>query len=281
MDINTLLKDHPSLLHADEMAQITNPLKKLGIDYFAHVHLDEEGNFFANNNKPEYFEQYFRQGFYKYDVHMGNIESDGFFLWDSINLLNGSRALYELAQSYGVGHLCTLMRKKNNSSDFYHFGVKPGRSGINNFYTQHLDLLQKYVTYFNEQLFLNDRLHQSRKHTCGVTKNVSYDDPQSETGNGFWVDHATTLPPKQLDEYLESLGITAKPSTQQSITRREYQCGYYLLQGFTSKQIAEALHISPRTVEVYLERLRTRFGSKNKIQLVCHLIESKSINTEF
>ena len=58
------------------------------------------------------------------------------------------------------------------------------------------------------------------------------------------------------------------------LPRREYECAHYLLDGYTSKEIAEKLNISSRTVEVYFERLKTRFNSRNKLQLVRHLMEN-------
>lgn len=58
------------------------------------------------------------------------------------------------------------------------------------------------------------------------------------------------------------------------LSRRELQCAICLLKGKTSLETASLLYISPRTVEVYILRLRKRFGSKNRIQLVKSLLES-------
>lgn len=56
-------------------------------------------------------------------------------------------------------------------------------------------------------------------------------------------------------------------------TRRELECVPLLLKCLSSKQIAEQLQISFRTVEVYIENLKRKTGTHNKNELVSHLSE--------
>ncbi len=273
MNIDILLKQHPSFTYADELAQLTSPLKKLGIDYFAHMRLDDDGNIFSNNNHPTYFESYhrhncYRQGIYKKDNAMALINTQGFFLWDKSELSKSSQTIYQLSQAHNIGHLCTLIRQRDTATDVYHFGTQLGNERINHFYVHNLDLMHKFIDYFSEQLHLNDYLIKAKDFTVHV-------------GNQAEVKELPLiLSREKREDYFRSIGLQPSTPCNLVLTRREYQCGYYLLQGFTSKQIADVLHISPRTVEVYIERLRTRFGSKNKVHLARHLMESKSIATE-
>lgn len=57
----------------------------------------------------------------------------------------------------------------------------------------------------------------------------------------------------------------------QGISGREKECAQHLIAGMTSKETARLLCLSPRTVEVYLERLKTRFKCRNKVQLAAVL----------
>lgn len=52
---------------------------------------------------------------------------------------------------------------------------------------------------------------------------------------------------------------------------RKTQCLFYLSLGYTTKEIGKLLHISPRTVETYLDQIRFMFGCRNKIELVTKL----------
>ncbi len=61
----------------------------------------------------------------------------------------------------------------------------------------------------------------------------------------------------------------ARPVT--SMTARERQVATMLAEGLTSKEIARALDISPRTVEVYRARLLDKFGARNSLELVAQL----------
>lgn len=57
-----------------------------------------------------------------------------------------------------------------------------------------------------------------------------------------------------------------------SLTEREKQVAYHLIRGKTAKLIAEALFISPRTVEVHLENLKGKFGVHSKTVLIEKLL---------
>ena len=55
------------------------------------------------------------------------------------------------------------------------------------------------------------------------------------------------------------------------MTGRERQVAKLMAEGLTSKEIARALEISPRTVEVYRARLMEKFGARNGLELIAHL----------
>ncbi|WP_367639585.1 LuxR C-terminal-related transcriptional regulator [Marivivens sp. JLT3646] len=61
-----------------------------------------------------------------------------------------------------------------------------------------------------------------------------------------------------------------RPVTE--LTPRERQVAKMLAEGLTSKEIARGLDISPRTVEVHRARLMQKFGARNGLELVAHLV---------
>jgi PAS domain S-box-containing protein len=60
-----------------------------------------------------------------------------------------------------------------------------------------------------------------------------------------------------------------RPVTE--MTLRERQVVKMIAEGLTSKQIARALEISPRTVDVHRARLLEKFGARNSLELVAHI----------
>lgn len=66
------------------------------------------------------------------------------------------------------------------------------------------------------------------------------------------------------------------------LTRREAEC-FYLLSRFTTiKKIAKILALSPRTVETYLNQIKSKMGILYKAELIEQAIElvSKDFSTE-
>ena len=62
------------------------------------------------------------------------------------------------------------------------------------------------------------------------------------------------------------------------LTQREADCIYFLVQGMTIKEAAEALLLSPRTVEFYLKRIKDKFGEPSKKKLLIKLQNSSYFN---
>jgi two-component system response regulator FixJ len=52
------------------------------------------------------------------------------------------------------------------------------------------------------------------------------------------------------------------------LTHREQQVLARVVQGDSTKEIAHALHLSPRTVEIYRSTLLHKMGARNAIDLV-------------
>lgn len=58
-----------------------------------------------------------------------------------------------------------------------------------------------------------------------------------------------------------------------SLSRREREIAWLIAQGFPTKAIGVALHISTWTVVTYLRRIYTRFGVRNRAAMVARLLE--------
>jgi DNA-binding CsgD family transcriptional regulator len=60
----------------------------------------------------------------------------------------------------------------------------------------------------------------------------------------------------------------ARKSSNIVLTRREEECLFYLLQGRSMKVMGSILTVSPRTIESYIEKLKSKFGCHNKYTLI-------------
>ena len=97
------------------------------------------------------------------------------------------------------------------------------------------------------------------------------------------IGHATELTSAKLQQICERLIETDKyfyPTSSKnrsyqinnyshtSLTSREQDCMSYLVRGKTMKQIAQLMHISPRTVESHLTHIKEKLNCKTKSDLI-------------
>ncbi|MFI4963308.1 MAG: LuxR C-terminal-related transcriptional regulator, partial [Legionellales bacterium] len=78
---------------------------------------------------------------------------------------------------------------------------------------------------------------------------------------------------------LTDLGLLPKGTSPQNqpiklnlcnvaLTSRENECLEYTVKGFTAKEIAKKLAISPRTIEEYINQLKFKLGASSKQQMI-------------
>lgn len=64
-----------------------------------------------------------------------------------------------------------------------------------------------------------------------------------------------------------------------ALTARQAQCAEYLLKGKTAKEIALILNLSRRTVEYYIENIKSKFDCRSRAELILTL--SKLLDTQY
>lgn len=75
-------------------------------------------------------------------------------------------------------------------------------------------------------------------------------------------------------KYITEMGLllpTQHDAKSYALTNRQRQCVEFLLQGKTCKEIANELSLSVRTIEGYMDVLKTKFHCRNKLELIAKL----------
>ncbi len=70
-----------------------------------------------------------------------------------------------------------------------------------------------------------------------------------------------------------------KPDNQ--LTARQIDCLFYLVKGFTIKQIAKTLSLSPRTVEHYLDTIKQKLNCESRVELISLALTLPAIKNRF
>ena len=71
-----------------------------------------------------------------------------------------------------------------------------------------------------------------------------------------------------------------KRSPLQELTRREKEILQLVVKGFTSKQMAEHLHLSQRTVDHHRSNLLRKFNRKNSVEMVNYAVRNGFVTSE-
>ncbi|USQ13984.1 helix-turn-helix transcriptional regulator [Legionella lytica] len=267
---------HPALTYSQDIQDICSPLQHLDITYFGHAQLTENNQFSAASTNPTFFEHYLKNEYYNADLHTIDLgQQHNFIAWDTIQLDGMCKMMEEESLAFGVFHTFTIIENVANIRNYYHFATRFPKPEINQSYFSNLDLLQKFITHYKEQI--------SHSKTLSSIYQVQYelDCPIYETTHA--VHHE-----EQRKTFLKAIVSTPQKSFQQTfslieekklathflkthnitLTNRECDCLLLTLTGKSAKQVAYQLNISSRTVEEHLNNIKMKFGVFSKTQLI-------------
>lgn len=280
--LNKILK-HPALHHTQEISNICRPLNQLNISYFAHVRIDNDEKFSAVCSNPNFLEHYLKNQYYNADIHMSGTHKFGsHVIWDAIEYSGQTAKMLKEATEMGHQHIFTIINKNSQGNDFYHFATRPSSStAINQVYISNIDLLNLFILHFNEQISQSKILSSVYDLTFGI-------DLQAE-GSAAKIDtDLVNLDSKRL-EFVRQIGIgkyasnnTAKLLSLDNptfiihkdtheplfLSPQQIKCLSLISYGKSIKETAQAMNLSPRTVEHYLNRVRKILGCRNNKELV-------------
>jgi len=259
--INMLLT-HPGFLYPKDIEQICQPVKSLGIEYFSHVMIDENGQFSAIGTCPQYAELYLKKKYYNFDFHRSPQHQDQrYIIWDNIPRDPKLNEMHEDLKNFSLGHGFTISYQDLKSCQhYYHFAATLGNESINNSYLRNLDSLKMFILYFNEKINTNYELKKSHDIKIIMNKNDK---------NNFHDENENkiSLPINRIyfsyDVYL---------------TLREFQCLHWLSKGKTIEEISLILSISARTMKIHISNMKNKLRCKSLFQLGLAYQAWKEIN---
>jgi DNA-binding CsgD family transcriptional regulator len=64
-------------------------------------------------------------------------------------------------------------------------------------------------------------------------------------------------------------------SNSENLSERENLCVHYICKGYTQKEIAKMLSVSPKTIETYVERAKQKLHCSNKAELIAAYVRHR------
>jgi len=256
------LKHHVLFTHYDEVVQICAPLQYIGIDGFIYIKRFSDGSFIDLSTKLEWSEyfltRYLNEKYLNSDIQDHMLISKGVSLWE----LNPDNVIWQEGKQYfGYGNGVSICKDRGSYVDIFCFYTKASKQAANQFYINHMNILEKFSDYFLEKavpIISKGSINKlwTPKSYLNVTKMSSSE--KSFTSKS------------DLKKFLIKIDNGAVHDTCNSVhlTKRELDCLRHLMEGKSGKQIGKLLNISPRTVETHLNRLKTKFNCRTRLEIV-------------
>jgi DNA-binding CsgD family transcriptional regulator len=255
------ISKHPSLTHAENVRTICQPLQKLNINYFAHVHIDKSKQFSAISTNPAYAEHYLEKKCYNIDIHMADMAVLGkHVIWDAIELSGNSAVEHQKAVHFGVEHIFTMIDKDQSGTHFYHFGSNILGKGINQIYITNIDLLKLFICHFKEKVSSDKLLRQ----VYGLKFLID------DKAEGYSIKTDLNIPNQQKlkSSFLKDIQLLKSTSEHhKALSTREIEILMWLHHGKTANDIAKILRLADITVNKHIANIKEKARCYTQFQL--------------
>ncbi|WP_115708348.1 helix-turn-helix transcriptional regulator [Legionella sainthelensi] len=183
-----------------------------------------------------------------------------FILWDGLPKDSPLMTILKDArENFNIAHGVTIIKSYDSKEEHFNFATMNYNDGINNFYIQHQEILERFILYFKDKAkkIIEAALdHAISLRDLGMIKNAL---KQQE----FY---------REIDYFIENTQIKSisinVAGKQLDLNYTLAHTGYYLLQGLSYKQIAKACYVSVKAVEKRLEKLKDITHTSNKKELI-------------
>lgn len=211
-----------------------------GFNYFQYLRCYKDGSFSMLSNETDLLE-YFSQIVSSPVIFSSHTaEHEGlysyWFLWDE------ELPTYPVSlarEKYNLHHGLTLVRRSKNYYDMIAVALPEQKRNITSFYLTKRKIIEQFINEFDKN---HDNLIQ-------LMNKYPFSLPYSYRDINY---NKICLPNGRIE-------VVGREGAFY-LTSRELACVRLLLQGATDKQIAQILHVTPRTVETYLNRVKQRSG---------------------
>ena len=182
------------------------------------------------------------------------------------DISNYAKAIHDVGLYFNLYHPLDLFFRNEQYYEMFCYGINQNNLCKINYYLNNLVHFDNFAKFFKEKAqriinyinhnpcYLSDKLFDP-------VKNLILDDKLVVTDKG-------EIAKKNDKYYLISL-----PNETIKITKREYDCLECLLDGTTAQETADQLALSRRTVEGYLDIVREKTFSRNKLELISKMKE--------
>lgn len=262
LGLKKLLKIHPCLVYHQDISAICEPLKLLGIDYFAHVMLHNNGMVSGVSSNPEYLKHYMTNQLFNLDLHTEvGMDKFEYLHWDFMPHFKKYNSYHQGHLEFGMYNIFSRIKSDNDAIHLYHFATSKFDSMMNTFYVSNLEALDKFILFYHEKFQQNKSLTISHQLTFPVKKNIM-------NSNLIKYDKLMLLNNNKIEFFNLLDQKTSHSAPTIKLSPREKECLKLLARGHTAKSIGKELDLSPKTVYFYLDNTKKKLCCHGKLDLI-------------
>ncbi len=250
----------------NKVKSFCDPLVQLfGINHFYHAKVTNAGHFIGLNLNPGWEEFFFSDKTHLLiwpDKCLPRKVKEGVrFLQEDENE-NFNKLLKTAKEEYSLNFSLQIVEKTPQGTDMYGFALNSQNPHQHMVLINEIPLLRLFIKRFQEEF----------KPLYAALNDNKVDMP-SLLGPQFFKAKVPAITRSFMrDQFLQKMGIEIP-----SLTDREIEVIKYLIQGYSASQLAAELFISKRTAEHHIERIKYKFNSFSKSELIRKIRELESI----
>jgi DNA-binding CsgD family transcriptional regulator len=240
--------DHPIFQLEKQMEKICQPfLQAHGLNYFQYGRCYADGSVALLLNKTSLLRHFIELDYssfssYKEENHR---QLSYWFLWDEeLPWLPVQIA----REDHQLHHGITFLRRSLNYYDMIGFAMPEERSNASSYYLSKLKVFEYFISFFEKKY--NELLTKATNNPVQV--------PEINRDRNY-----LELCLKNLKQ-VPVIGATGPTY----VTAQELSCLQLWLQGVKGKEMTYKLSLSPKTIETYLARIKSRSGFNNRLDLL-------------
>ena len=253
----------PSRKYHNKLKKLIEPLTLFcGVDRFWRNSHKINGSYSLIGNYPPTAELFFEQSLYKghpYFRHPKFFRS-GFVIPELYKTMEYETTQGKIQESGDCYHVLLCIEKSKDGFIEYGFATSRLIPGLEMTYLNHIQIFRKFIDYF--EMEAKKIINESSSFQIDISELIGkqYLIPPEEPGD--------TIVSKSELQFLAAIETDSERAKSiHTLTKSEkVSLGHYLT-GSTIKQIAQKLHVSPRTLEKHLENAKGKLGIKTRSEL--------------
>lgn len=242
--------------------------RSTGIEGFWYWTLSKTGKLTHVTTSAEMSEHFYRNELFKGHPHFRSPEHipSSFLFPEKVCDEQYEQTQGVMNDEFSLDQLFMMVNSDGNQLCGYGFGTYKDRPDLTNLYLNNLFLFKKFIRYFHEEC--KEIIKLSDHHAVDIA---------AEIGEDFY-SPPTLYSEVHIDEEMNIFHNSRYQIELESLNKlsqREKECAKWFLKGGSAAQISKAMHLSPRTVEFYLNNMKNKLNCHSKQELFMCLQEWK------